>query len=114
MLKNMLCLLRMIITYQFVAVSLFALLMTKRTLRVRLSDLPLRQSASVNHIEPVGTPDAIAERLNILGFVPGEAVRMIAKGPFGDDPLLVQVGFTRFALRLSEAARIHIDMQEKP
>jgi ferrous iron transport protein A len=32
----------------------------------------------------------------------------MATGPFGADPLLVQIGFTRFALRRSEAARIHL------
>jgi ferrous iron transport protein A len=47
-------------------------------------------------------------RLLDLGFVPGEAVRCIALAPFGGDPILVQVGFTRFALRASEAARIQI------
>jgi len=36
-------------------------------------------------------------------------VRLVAKGPVGGEPLLVQVGFTRFALRISEAKRIVID-----
>ena len=31
-----------------------------------------------------------------------------AAGPIGAEPLLVQVGFTRFALRRSEAARIRL------
>jgi ferrous iron transport protein A len=33
----------------------------------------------------------------------------VAKGPVGGEPLLVQVGFTRFALRISEAKRVVVD-----
>lgn len=52
--------------------------------------------------------DQIARRLRELGFVGGERVEVVAAGPFGGDPLLVQVGFTRFALRRSEAARVRV------
>jgi len=52
--------------------------------------------------------DQIARRLRELGFVGGERVEVVATGPFGGDPLLVQVGFTRFALRRSEAARVRV------
>ena len=31
---------------------------------------------------------------------------VVAHGPVGGDPVLVQIGFTRFALRRSEAARV--------
>jgi ferrous iron transport protein A len=37
-------------------------------------------------------------------------VRIVARGPIGGDPLLVQIGFTRFALRTSEAARVNVDV----
>lgn len=50
--------------------------------------------------------DPIAKRLNELGFVSGETIRLITRAPFGGDPILVQVGFTRFALRVSEAERV--------
>lgn len=63
----------------------------------------------VRAVEAAHDPDPIAHRLAELGFVPGETVRLIAVGPFGADPLLVQVGFTRFALRRSEAARVQVD-----
>ena len=52
--------------------------------------------------------DPIARRLRELGFVAGEPVRIVAQGPVGAEPLLVQVGFTRFALRRSEAARVQV------
>ncbi len=71
-----------------------------------LSDLPLYGSALVESVQEVHANDAIARRLKELGFVNGEEVRLVARGPVGAEPLLVQVGFTRFALRRAEAARI--------
>lgn len=76
---------------------------------MRLSELPRYASAIVASVEALADPDPIARRLAELGFVPGESVRLIAAGPFGADPLLVQVGFTRFALRRSEAARVTVE-----
>ena len=75
---------------------------------VLLCDLPRYTSAIVQSVEPIAPDDAIAQRLSALGFVRGEQVRLITVGPFGGDPILVQVGFTRFALRRSEAARVHV------
>jgi len=73
---------------------------------VTLSDLALYSSALVESVQELHANDAIARRLKELGFVKGEEVRRVARGPVGAEPLLVQVGFTRFALRRSEAARI--------
>jgi ferrous iron transport protein A len=53
--------------------------------------------------------DSIAQRLLDLGFVVGEQVRCVTVAPFGGDPMLVQIGFTRFALRKAEAARVLIE-----
>lgn len=75
---------------------------------VNLCQLPRRTPALVEGVETVGTVDPIARRLGELGFVPGEPVEVMAAGPFGGDPLLVQVGYTRFALRRSEAARVRV------
>lgn len=76
---------------------------------LRLSELPFGQQAAVLAVEDVGAPDAIASRLRDLGFVAGEPVRIVARGPIGADPLLIQIGFTRFALRRAEAARVLVD-----
>ena len=73
---------------------------------MRLTDLPRRSAAAVERVEDLGPNDAIARRLRELGFVAGEAVEVLAAGPVGAEPLLVQVGFTRFALRRAEAGRI--------
>lgn len=74
-----------------------------------LSELPLHGSAVVESVQDLHANDAIARRLRELGFVKGEEVRLVAKGPVGGEPLLVQVGFTRFALRISEAKRVVVD-----
>lgn len=60
------------------------------------------------HVVATHEGDAIATRLGHLGFVPGETVELRSYGPFGREPLLVQVGMTRFALRRSEAERVRV------
>ena len=73
-----------------------------------LTDLPRRTLAVVDSVQEHGNNDNIARRLRELGFVAGEQVEVVAHGPLGSEPLLVQVGFTRFALRRSEAARVQL------
>lgn len=73
-----------------------------------LAELPRRTPAIVDRVDDAAPGDAIARRLRELGFVAGEEVEIVAAGPFGREPLLVQVGFTRFALRRSEAARVRV------
>lgn len=77
---------------------------------MRLSELPRRTPAVVQSVDDATPGDPVARRLRELGFVAGEAVQVIAYGPFGMDPLVAQVGFTRFALRRSEAARIGVEI----
>ncbi len=90
---------------------------------MRLSDLSKNATAIILSVEdshlndsienqvPTDKFDMIAHRLKELGFVPGEHVRLITAAPFGGDPILVQIGFTRFALRKSEAKRILVEAQ---
>lgn len=73
---------------------------------MRLNELPRRTPAIVDRVEARHDNDQIARRLRELGFVAGEEVQVTAAGPFGAEPLLVQVGYTRFALRRDEAARV--------
>lgn len=76
---------------------------------MRLSELSRHASATVRAVEATRAEDPIARRLAEIGFVPGETVRLIATGPLSGDPVVVQVGFTRFALRLAEAARVEVE-----
>lgn len=73
---------------------------------LKLTELTGRTAARVESVQELTPNDAIARRLRELGFVAGERVEVVATGPFGAEPLLVQIGFTRFALRRSEAARV--------
>ncbi|WP_318013540.1 FeoA family protein [Paucibacter sp. Y2R2-4] len=41
--------------------------------------------------------------LEEIGFLPGEAVRVMARGQPGADPLVVRIGQSTFALRRAEA-----------
>ncbi|MBU8976112.1 MULTISPECIES: FeoA family protein [unclassified Lysobacter] len=77
---------------------------------MKLSELPRRTAATVDTVEDQAPNDAIARRLRELGFVRGERVEVMAAGPVAKEPLLVQVGFTRFALRRSEAARVRVSL----
>jgi ferrous iron transport protein A len=53
--------------------------------------------------------DAVAlRRLGELGFIPGEPVQLLRRGPGGREPLAVLVGETMFALRLLEAKCIEV------
>lgn len=79
-------------------------------LNLRLSELPKGVMATVRAVEPTSAADAIARRLMELGFVAGEAVRVLAAGPVGAEPLLIQIGYTRFALRRAEAARVKVEI----
>ncbi len=73
-----------------------------------LSELPRSCSAVIDTVRDTSSDDVIARRLRDLGFVAGELVRIVAVSPFGGDPIVVQIGFTRFALRHAEAARVHL------
>ena len=81
---------------------------------MKLSELPRRTAATVDTVEDQAPNDAIARRLRELGFVRGERVEVMAAGPVSKEPLLVQVGFTRFALRRSEAARVRVSLDGVP
>lgn len=82
---------------------------------MRLSELKVKQSAVVTKVsrclDQEGHPDLIASRLETLGFVAGTRVQVVTKGIFGGDPILIQVGFTRFALRKAEADKVEIHLQ---
>ena len=78
---------------------------------VPLLHLPPGRPAVIREVRPLHTDDEVAARLRDLGFVPGETVQVVARAPFGRDPIAVQVGFTRFALRRTEAERVFIEAE---
>jgi ferrous iron transport protein A len=77
---------------------------------LRLDQLPNNQWATVLEVaRPDGADDRdLVLRLTEIGFVPGEAVRIVASGLPGREPLAVRLGHTTFALRRHEAALIQV------
>ncbi len=73
-----------------------------------LDSLPLHAPAVVQQIiAPAAMPDW-ASWLAEIGFLPGESVRVIARGAMGGDPLVVRIGDSTFALRKAEAACVQV------
>jgi ferrous iron transport protein A len=67
-----------------------------------LTCLPKGATARVMQVTHDGE---LAERLHDLGFIAGEAVRVVAHA-LGGDPIAVRVGHSTFALRRAEAAGV--------
>lgn len=77
---------------------------------MNLSDLPNGVLAEVVALRGAGAAiaDTTLRRLAELGFIEGEPVRVLRRGPGGREPLAVQVGDTQFALRWLEARCIQV------
>ncbi|MDE2294675.1 MAG: ferrous iron transport protein A [Gammaproteobacteria bacterium] len=75
-----------------------------------LADLRPGVRARVVAVRPEGpsVPAEIAHRLRELGFLPGERVWIVARGPIAREPIAVRVGTGTFALRRVEAACIRV------
>lgn len=75
-----------------------------------LADLPDGAHATVSQVLPGSTELSadLLRRLGELGFLPGEPVQALRRGPGGREPLAVVVGETMLALRLSEARCIEV------
>jgi ferrous iron transport protein A len=83
---------------------------------VSLSRLPIGAVAMVATVAaPAGDEDAdLMLRLIEIGFLPGEPVRVIARGQPGDEPIAVRIGRSTFALRRFEAAFVQVELQAEP
>jgi ferrous iron transport protein A len=75
-----------------------------------LNQLPDGARATVARVVSASADiDAVAlRRLGELGFLPGEPVQLLRRGPGGREPLAVMIGETMFALRLLEAQCIEV------
>lgn len=76
-----------------------------------LKDLPTGARARVTAVaaSAAGLDAADLRRLGELGFIPGEPVLVLRRGPGGREPLAVQVGDTLFALRAVEAGCVEVE-----
>jgi ferrous iron transport protein A len=77
---------------------------------IQLSDLALGTRARVVSVAAAdaAAPVELGRRLAELGFLPGEAVRIVARGLMARAPIAVRIGTGTFALRLFEAACIRV------
>jgi len=77
---------------------------------IRLTDLGIGTRARVVSVSAAdaSTPVELGRRLAELGFLPGEAVRIVARGLMARAPIAVRIGTGTFALRLFEAACIRV------
>jgi ferrous iron transport protein A len=75
-----------------------------------LNELPDGAHATVARVVASSVEvDAVAlRRLGEIGFIPGEPVQLLRRGPGGREPLAVLIGDTLFALRLLEAQCIEV------
>jgi ferrous iron transport protein A len=77
---------------------------------IRLTELAPGARARVVSVAATdgSTPAELGRRLAELGFLPGEAVRIVARGLMARAPIAVRIGTGTFALRLFEAACIRV------
>jgi ferrous iron transport protein A len=75
-----------------------------------LNDLPNGSHALVDRLvaPSPAVGDETLRRLSELGFIAGEPVRVLRRGPGGREPLAVLVGDTLFGLRLIEAQCVQV------
>ena len=76
---------------------------------MKLADLPTGAEARVVSVASDGSDSPeLGRRLAELGFLPGERLRIVARGLMSREPLAVRIGTGTFALRLFEAACIRV------
>ena len=77
---------------------------------IGLADLPSGVRARVVAVAPITptVPFGLSKRLADLGFLPGEQVRIVARGWLAREPLAIRVGTATFALRRFEAACVKV------
>ena len=75
-----------------------------------LTELPTGAHATVERVVARSTEidAATLRRLGELGFIAGEPVQLLRRGPGGREPLAVLIGETMFGLRQIEAECIEV------
>lgn len=77
-----------------------------------LLQLPPHRTATVVAVQANSPVEpGVLTRLGELGFLPGESITLLRRGPGGREPIAVQIGDTVFALRAVEAGCIQVRLQ---
>lgn len=74
-----------------------------------LATAPVGRPFTVREVVAADTAPDWLSQLADIGFLPGERVAVMARGMPGNDPLVVRIGMSTFALRAAEAACVHIE-----
>ncbi len=86
----------------------FGLLAAGGGVMTALHELPVGVPAWVEAVQAPAGLDEWRTRLEELGFLPGEPVRVIARAAPGGDPLAVRIADSTYALRRAEAACVQV------
>lgn len=81
---------------------------TRNTPICLLDELADACDATVVRVDSSDLPPDLLRRLGEIGFLPGERVRILARGVPGGSPLAVRVGTATFALRRIEARCVQV------
>lgn len=81
-----------------------------------LGGLPLHAQALITGLRPArdALEHGVLLRLLEIGFLPGETVRVLARGAMGAGPIAVRLGQVTFALRQQEASMIQVQLHDGP
>ena len=87
------------------------IILSKMALKtILLCDLPNGAHATVRGVVAASShaDSTLLRRLGELGFIAGESLQVLRRGPGGREPLAVLIGETMFALRLLEAQCVQV------
>lgn len=73
-----------------------------------LEQAPIGEKLVVVKVHPSPISEDWQQRLEEIGFIPGEPVELMRRGFPGNDPLVVRIGLSTFALRRAEAACVEV------
>lgn len=71
-----------------------------------INDLSKGATARITAIRDI---PLVSEKLREIGFAEGEEVELLARGPFGGQPLAVRLNRTIIAMRIAEAAAVEVE-----
>lgn len=77
-----------------------------------LVELPVHRVTTITGLASQGGEAfaGVLQRLGELGFMVGETISVLQRGPGGREPLAVQIGDTLLALRLLEAQCVEVSV----
>lgn len=82
--------------------------------RLNLAQTALHTAYQISEISAPPGAGPWKSQLEDIGFLPGEHVAVMARGMPGNDPLVVRIGLSTFALRTAEASCVYVTAVTAP